>query len=626
MRLDFSNLESLRLLCRQIQQDQIASLNYFAYDVGFSHVPSSKKISVSSSATCILSLVATKQWQKSRADTKKLLEILLAKDTSADLPPKNPFTNAWILEAVTALERDYSDPLNAHARKRIKEKQQKLQDDLKEGNGGVSILQYPLSPYLTQLVVRVLQARKSLLPKLEKMVRQWAWAGLARQLALVQSKSKTKDTYAVVYLLILVAAVTPSANISPEQASLQSAALDAVFESQLEDGTWPLSRPLFPYPGFGDAYCYEYEMLTQLLKRPELQALLLDYLPKLGKSAESTQKGFYRVQGGTPAWTSGHHPNQEEPESWATASVYHFIYELDRILAEAVRFELFRYLEIPFPRSGPPRAEGSNFASKFLDSDVDVNGTKRSLKVFLWDQFVKPLMEAAPDVELGQAFKKGTPRSAIFFGPPGTAKTELAREIASFLGWPHLALDPSHFLRSGMDGIQAEANKIFRMLEQTERVVVLFDEFDELVRERGSSNAEPLSRFLTTAMLPKFARLHKAGTLVFIIATNNIGEFDLAIRREGRFDRVVQIMPPTYEAKLGKSDWGFKEKFKELGVEMTPQIRQQLEELTYGECELLASDLAKIADKQEALKLLDDKLEKVHPSNTCQQSPREERG
>src|SRR5690348_7197495 len=118
MRLDFSKLESLRLLCRQIQQDQVASLDYFAFDVGFGHVPSSNKISVSSSATCVLSLVATRRWQRSHADTKKLLENLLGKDTSADLPPNNPFTNAWILEAVTALEKEYSDPLNAKARRR----------------------------------------------------------------------------------------------------------------------------------------------------------------------------------------------------------------------------------------------------------------------------------------------------------------------------------------------------------------------------------------------------------------------------------------------------------------------------------------------------------------------------
>ena len=114
-------------------------------------------------------------------------------------------------------------------------------------------------------------------------------------------------------------------------------------------GTWPLSRPLFHYEKFGNAHCYEYEMLTQLLQQRELQDLLLDYLPNLAAAAESVSKSVYRVEDGVQAWTSGHHPQLENPESWATASVYHFIYSLDRLLAEAVRREVFRYLESPFP-------------------------------------------------------------------------------------------------------------------------------------------------------------------------------------------------------------------------------------------------------------------------------------
>src|SRR5208283_3171273 len=122
----------------------------------------------------------------------------------------------------------------------------------------------------------------------------------------------------------------------------------------------------------------------------------------------------------------------------------------------------------------------------------------RSLREFLWEDFVKPIAEEAGNVANGGKFKKGTPISAIFFGPPGTSKTELSKKIADFLGWPLLAIDPSLLLRKGMDGIQAEANMIFRMLQETERVVVLFDEFDELVRERVSSDSQPFSRLLTT--------------------------------------------------------------------------------------------------------------------------------
>jgi SpoVK/Ycf46/Vps4 family AAA+-type ATPase len=111
-------------------------------------------------------------------------------------------------------------------------------------------------------------------------------------------------------------------------------------------------------------------------------------------------------------------------------------------------------------------------------------------------------------------------------------------------------------------------------------------------------------------MLPKLANIHKRATLVFIIATNNVSEFDLAISRRGRFDRVLQIMPPGYEAKLGKKDWGSKRnidiaaKFEELRVNITPKVQQDLGDLTFDECETFAEQLDKASDSQMALAAL----------------------
>jgi hypothetical protein len=475
----------------------------------------------------------------------------------------------------------------------------------------VRIETYPESAYLTQLVVRTLRRRTKLNKEAESLVNRWAWAELTRQLALIQAKSKTADAFAVAYLLMLVPAVTPSTKTDPEQTSIQRIALKTFFECQRDDGTWPLSRPLFHYEKFGNAHCYEYEMLTQLLQQPELQDLLLEYLPNLRAAAKSVSTSVYRVEDGVQAWTSGHHPQLRDPESWATASVYHFLHSLDRLLAEAVRRKVFAYLEAPFPVPLPRGSAEADFAKDLLDSTLTVQGKQRSLREFLWKEFVEPLAAERDGIAKGRAFNKRTPRSAIFFGPPGTSKTELSKKIAEFLGWPHLAIDPSLLLRNGMDGIQAEANNIFRILEETERIVVLFDEFDELVRERGSSKAEPFSRLLTTAMLPKLASIHKRATLVFIIATNNIGEFDLAIRRQGRFDRVVQIMPPNVEAKKLKQDWGPSKidimgKFGTLGVTVTNEIKGQLGDLTYGECDDFAADLANAPDQQAAVTALNN--------------------
>jgi hypothetical protein len=609
---DFPKLAALRLLCRQIQQDQVASLEYFRYKVGFRHVPSRPKISVSSTATCVLSLIATDSWTASKADTKNLLKDLIPRKTSALLPEDNPFTTAWILEAAVAL-KEYSDPLDPTELEEVARKEKILQVALEKGNGGISIKTYPASGYLTQLVVRVLRGSGKLTPTLQEIVDKWTWAELARQLALIQAKSKTQDAFAVAYLLMLVAS-TPSSKINPEQASIRRSALKALFQGQLEDGTWPLSRPLFHYPDFGNAYCYEFEMLTQLLKEPELRDMLLGYLPNLARAAESVLTSAYRVEGGIPAWTSGHHPNQAEPESWATASVYNFVHELNRLLAEAVRRELFRYLDQPLPRMikrDQKTKEDFAPAPTFLDSKLDLPGKQdHSLRDFLWERFVQPLSNEADKIIEGREFKRETPRSAIYYGPPGTSKTELAKKVAEFLGWPLLLVDPSLLLRKGMEGMQGEANTIFRMLEEAERVVVLFDEFDELVRERGSSDSEPFSRLLTTAMLPKLASIHKRATLVFIIATNHVGEFDLAIRRRGRFDRVVQIMPPTYESKVAKNNWGPEKnldlaaKIHDLKVELTDEVKGQIGDLTFDECEQFVFELSKAQNVQEATSAL----------------------
>lgn len=617
MGMGFGELEALRLRCKEALEDQGASLARFAVGYGFRNKYDSDKdsISISSTATCSLSLTATGSWttpERTKAFTHALIKELLRQRTSADLPKDNPFTIAWILDAVTALTK-FSDPLDSRDKAKIAAKEDLLLKAIDDGDGGVIIapFPYPSTGYLTQLVMRVLKKRGKLSIRRATKINKWAWSELSKQLALIQADSKSKDSFAVAYLLIVVTSLTPKTTISSEEHSIQRTALQAFFRNQLADGSWPLSRPLFHYPGYGNAYCYEYELLTQLLREGELEDLLLEHLPELRKAVHFASENGYRLAPGVTAWSSGHHPHIGRPESWATASVYHFFYVLDRLLAEAVRRELFETLELPYPSPGDPQSEQSDFAQDLLDSSVQLTDGPMPLKELLWSRFVQPISSEASNVKKGIPFQKNTPRSAIFFGPPGTSKTELSKEIARFLGWRFLAVDPSLLLRKGMDGIQAEANSIFRILEQTEGVVVLFDEFDELVRERASGTEQPFSRLLTTAMLPKLASLRKKGTLVFIIATNNIAQFDLAIRRPGRFDRIFQIMPPTLSEKLKKRNWvglgdfNIREKLKTLKVNLDQKVRNQLESLTFAECETFAAELSEKTSLQDATSTLD---------------------
>ena len=106
-------------------------------------------------------------------------------------------------------------------------------------------------------------------------------------------------------------------------------------------------------------------------------------------------------------------------------------------------------------------------------------------------------------------------RSAILFGPPGTSKTTLARAVADAIGWDFVEIHASAFLAEGIDQIPAVAEKIFVRLQELQKTVILFDEIEELLRERTNPESDPFGRFLTTLMLPKLAALWKQRRVLF---------------------------------------------------------------------------------------------------------------
>jgi SpoVK/Ycf46/Vps4 family AAA+-type ATPase len=85
---------------------------------------------------------------------------------------------------------------------------------------------------------------------------------------------------------------------------------------------------------------------------------------------------------------------------------------------------------------------------------------------------------------------------------------------------------------------------------ELDRCVILFDEIDELIRDRSEKDSDPFGRFLTTTMLPKLARLWEQRRVLFFVNTNWITKADPAIRRSQRFDAVLFVGPPSLGVKL----------------------------------------------------------------------------
>jgi ATPase family associated with various cellular activities (AAA) len=356
-------------------------------------------------------------------------------------------------------------------------------------------------------------------------------------------------------------------------------------------------------------------LLVQLLSERQLRPFVFPHLGGLRKAAWALDARRVPLEAGERAlgWSSEHHGKDFEAESWPTASVFHFCFELGRLVSDAIRRDVFEYVDVPYeeptlePPAGPP-------LDGLMDSYVEHGDDKDSLKSVLNEQFLKPILDERDLVRDGRSFGRKTKVSAIIYGPPGTSKTRLAGMLAQALGWPLLALDPSHLTRRGLDNVHAEADALFSRLRLCDQTVVLLDEFDELVREREVAG-EYQSRFLTTAMLPKIAALHTRRRLVYIVATNHLEQFDAAISRPGRFDVIVPVMPPTADGKFKK--WPALAHARDVLQEATPpvDVTPAIGELTYAEAEELAERVDGLDDDDG----LRDVIEKARMGATVNQ-------
>jgi hypothetical protein len=383
----------------------------------------------------------------------------------------------------------------------------------------------------------------------------WAWEVLGCQVALHEVKSAERDTDQLLYALVI--ATRFSAPSVYSQSTLRyrdvvKKSLEIFFREQDPTGTWVHHEPLFHYREAGNAYCYIFESLTPLLKNALradaawLRALLRPYAPQLFQLlayAEATKVPL--GNGRAVGWSSGHRTNMPFAESWATAAVFGCMQAMRQLVGIWTKEDALKGLNHQAPTSDPSDAL-SKLAARGLTWFESSTVGEQLITLFVNPRRMSQRRDA-PDPD-ERSIREAEARSAILFGPPGTSKTTLIQLLAAAIGWEYVELYPSHFVAGGLPNVQRTADEIFTKLMELDRCVVLFDEIDELMREReGESDA--FGRFLTTSMLPKLAELWKQRRIIYFVATNHIEHFDQALTRSQRFDALIFVPPPAFAAK-----------------------------------------------------------------------------
>ena len=417
---------------------------------------------------------------------------------------------------------------------------------------------YPPNAYLSYWALEaLLYAPDDVKAELEdrrRIVELWLEKWLGVQVSLHFAESPRCDPQQIAWSIagLLIARQAPPDERKLPVDELIRAGLRAFFDEQRNDGLWERGDPLFHYPKAGNAYSYVYEALAVLVSLSlggneaslSFRRQLEPYVPQLTLAFETTQLGQRVLTPGTSkiGWCSGHHPFRTLPESWATASVFRFL-------------QAFRKLAGLLSHAASARALGARVAQEDLATLAERGRTWNagygSAGVQLASLFVHPHQAVAaspssdPDLPV---LPRDSARSALLFGPPGTSKTTLVEAVAGALGWPFIEVSPAAFMNHGIDMVSARADEVFDQLMELDRVVVLLDEIDELIRSR-TGDSDPLERFFTTTMLPRLAKLWKRRSILFFVNTNSIVQVDAAVMRSQRFDAALFVLPPGFHKK-----------------------------------------------------------------------------
>lgn len=173
----------------------------------------------------------------------------------------------------------------------------------------------------------------------------------------------------------------------------------------------------------------------------------------------------------------------------------------------------------------------------------DAVGGYKVVKEFIKDNIVKIIENPKKAEKLGIR----PPRGILFFGPPGTGKTHFARALAKELNIPFLRLRTENIVSKWYGETSRNIAKAINTAEEIAPCILFIDEIDRFGR-RGHLTEHEESRRAFSILLEWLGDARRK--TIVVGTTNRPEDLDEAFVRVGRFDYIVPMLYPDYEARL----------------------------------------------------------------------------
>jgi SpoVK/Ycf46/Vps4 family AAA+-type ATPase len=176
-----------------------------------------------------------------------------------------------------------------------------------------------------------------------------------------------------------------------------------------------------------------------------------------------------------------------------------------------------------------------------LDDVGGMHDVKRRLEL----AFLGPLRNPRLRTLFGKSLRGGL----LLYGPPGCGKTFLARAVAGEMGARFISLSVVDVLDMWMGSSERNLHNVFETARRSAPCVLFLDELDALGHRRSQLNSSAM-RTLGNQLLAELDGVDAGNEGVFVLAaTNAPWDVDAALRRPGRLDRMVLVLPPDAAAR-----------------------------------------------------------------------------
>ncbi|MEW5761289.1 MAG: ATP-binding protein [Candidatus Thermoplasmatota archaeon] len=152
--------------------------------------------------------------------------------------------------------------------------------------------------------------------------------------------------------------------------------------------------------------------------------------------------------------------------------------------------------------------------------------------------------------EIYKMYGRKAGEGIMLYGPPGCGKTFIAKATAGECDASFLTLTISEILSKWVGESEKNIRSAFESAEKYAPSILFFDEIDAIGGARGDAKESYAKRLVNELLIQLDGFCGRRENVLVLAGTNEPWAVDPALRRPGRFSKLIFVPPPDYTSRI----------------------------------------------------------------------------